>query len=432
MKKYILITLTTFILILQISCKEEIISFDGQNSSSVTINWQNSFGGKDFDDISSIIKTSDGGYMAVGSSLSSDWDYWVLKFDADFNLLWERKFGGTNADFGKCIVETESNNYVIAGYSNSTDGNITLNKGGYDIWIIKISSEGVLVWQKNYGGTGSETITEESILTTNLGGYVFSATTTSDDYDVIGQKGGADIWLVNINDTSEIVWAKTYGGADDDFSNRIKYTPDGSYMLSNIVQSVGGDILYNYDKKDIWLARINSSGDIMWQKTIGGTGTESQCDITMTSDGGIIVMTQTSSKDGEVQKNYGNKDIWFSKIDATGNIVWNTIFGGSLDENSGEIIQLSDGGYLASISSNSIDYFLGFNYGKKDICLIKLSETGTIEWTKIFGGTDDEYSNSLLELSSNSILVTANSKSEDFDITKHIGGFDFWLFTVNY
>jgi len=433
MKKSIFkISVFIIFIVLQLSCKEEVITFQGQNSSSVTLEWQNVFGEKDFDDISSVIPTSDGGYIAIGSSLSSDWNYWVLKFDVDLNLLWQKKYGGTNADFGRSIIETKDNDFVIIGYSNSADGHITINHGGYDVWVLKIDALGNILWQKSFGGTGQDYVTEESIVQADIDGYVFSATTNSDDYDISAANGGTDVWVVNINDSANIMWDKSFGGTDDDFSGRIKLTSDSLYYLCNLTNSKNGNVNFNYGGKDVWLLRINQLGDVMWQKTIGGTGTENQSDIDMTSDGGVIVMSQTNSEDGEVQYNYGDKDIWFSKINSSGNVEWNTVFGGSFEEAIGDIHQLEDGSFLSICISASSDYYLGANYGKKDICLVKLTASGTLEWTKVFGGADDEYCNSILPISNNSLLVASVTKSIDEKISGHIGGFDFWFFKVSY
>lgn len=425
---YILLSL----LLLLMSCKEEIINFEGQNSANVTIEWQNSFGEKDFDEISEIIRTNDGGFIAIGSALSNDWNYWVLKFDSDLNLIWEKKYGGSRADFGKSIIETYDGNFVINGYSSSSDGNISVNNGNYDVWIAKIDVEGNIIWEKSYGGSGSEFVTEESLIKSKLGGYVFTATTNSNDIDVSKNYGGNDVWVVNINDSANIVWEKTYGGTKDDFSNRIKLTADSSYYLSNIVLSDDNNISFNYGGKDIWLFRINQLGDLLWQKNIGGSGTENQCDFTTTTDNGIILTLQTNSKDGDIQENYGFKDICYIKLDANGKIEWHKVFGGSLDEAVGDIKQLSDGSFVSVCKTSSTDYYIGFNYGKNDICAIKLNSGGELEWTKILGGSNDEYSNSLLEFSSNELLVAGVTNSEDYDIENHIGGFDFWLFKLQY
>jgi hypothetical protein len=420
-----------FLLILY-SCEDKIITFQGQNSTSVTIDWQGTFGAKDFDDVSEILPTADGGYIVIGSTLNIDWNFWVLKFDHELNLLWEKNYGGSNADFGKAIIETGDGNFILIGYTNSIDGNITINNGAYDVWVVKIDNNGSIIWQNCYGGSGNETVGEESIIPADIGGYIFTATSNSQDFDITEYIGGNDIWVVNINDSSQIVWDKTFGGTSDDFSNSIKLTSDSLYILSNFVTSTDGDINYNYGGKDIWLIRINQIGDLMWQKTIGGTNTENQCDMEVTSDAGLIVMTQTNSEDGDIQYNYGFKDIWYSKINATGNIEWNLVFGGSLEESLGDIKQLSDGSFVSVCESSSDDYYLGHNFGKVDICLVKISTAGDLEWTKVMGGSDDDHCNSLLEASDNSLIVAASTKSEDFNVLSHIGGFDFWLLKVQY
>jgi len=434
MKKYKFTIISLIISIFcLVSCSKNNINFQGENSASVTIGWQKTFGDIDFDEIYQIIKTSDGGYIAVGTKLIDiNWDFWVLKFDSQDSLQWQQIYGGANTDIANSVVETDDGGFLVMGYTNSYDGNISVTKGNYDVWIIKIDNAGQLIWNQNYGGTANESTEYKSLIKTIDNNFIFAATTQSTDYDVAKSNGAKDIWVVKIDSIGKIIWERTYGGSGNDFAETIKAANDSTYFVCNISDSFDGMVDFNYGDKDVWIMKLNFTGNLIWQKTLGGNRVENYATLDLTQDGGFVVMNSTNSNDGDIPKNYGELDVLFTKFNASGVIQWRKIYGGSSNENIGDIMQTSDGGYLATVKSSSSDGYLGSNNGKDDLWFLKLASTGEIEWTKILGGSKDEFALSFIQTSDNTLIVAGTSNSDDIDISKHIGGFDLWLFELKY
>jgi uncharacterized delta-60 repeat protein len=174
-------------------------------NSTGSLQWQKCLGGTSGDYAFSIQLTPDGGYILAGETFSNDgdvtgnhggYDAWIVKLNSTGSLEWQKALGGTVSDEARSIQITPDGSYIMAGYSYSTDGNVTGNHGSDDVWIVKLSSTGILQWQKSLGGTNYDIA--NSIQTTLDGGYIVAGYTHSNDYNVTGYHGGNDYWVVKL------------------------------------------------------------------------------------------------------------------------------------------------------------------------------------------------------------------------------------------
>ncbi len=357
------------------------------------------------------------------------------------SIIWQKNLGGSGDEFGYVVRTTSDGGYIVGGNtSSSADGDMTgTNKGGNDIWIVKLDDSGAISWQKNYGGSGNDNIYD--LQKTSDGGYIFAGVTTSSaNGDVTGtNKGLNDLWVVKLTATGAISWQKNYGGSQSENAYAIQQTTDGGYILSGITgSSVSGDVTgANKGGSDIWLLKLTSTGTISWQKNYGGSANEYGYSVKQTTDGGYIVCGLTgSSASGDVSgTNKGLTDVWVLKLTSTGTISWQKNYGGASSESSFEIQQTTDGGYvLCGISRSSASGDIsGINNGSDDAWIVKLSSTGTISWEKSFGGTGGEYAYSIKQTTGGGYIVagyTSSSASGDiFGISN--GGNDAWIFYLN-
>lgn len=145
-----------------------------------------------------------------------------------------------------------------------------------------------------------------------------------------------------------IQWQKSLGGIDNDQAYSIQQTADGGYIISGGSQSNDGDVTGNHGSVDCWITKMNNSGAIQWQKSLGGSIQEDAFSIKQTTEGGYIVTGYTNSNDGDVSGLHGQvatfKDGWVIKLDAIGNIQWQKCLGGSDNDGLGSIQQTKDGG----------------------------------------------------------------------------------------
>ena len=398
------------------------------------IEWQKSLGGSDDDIASSIQQTADGGYIIVGSSYSNDGDvtenqgnddFWIVKLDDLGIIEWQNSFGGSSRDIAYSVQQTPDGGYIVAGESFSNDGDVTGNQGLYDFWIIKLDDQGVLVWQKTLGGSGQDLL--RSIQHTNDNGYIVAGISSSTDGDVTGNHGDFDIWVVKLNEDGNLQWQKSYGGSESDFAYSVQQTTDGGYIVAGGSYSNDGDVTGNHGDGDYWVLKLNSTGNIQWQKTLGGTNWETARSIQQTLDGGYIICGESSSTDGDVTGNHEYYDFWVVKLTESGTIEWQQSYGGSALEVAYSVQQTIDGGYVIAGYSNSTDEDITANYGGKDYWVVKISAVGIIEWQRSMGGSSDEEANSIQQTLDGGYIIAGYTESNDAEVSVNHGGADYWV-----
>src|SRR5579883_732980 len=193
------------------------------------------------------------------------------------SIQWQKVYGGSGDDEATSIQQTKDGGYIVGGFSNSNDGDVTGNHGLYDYWITKIDSTGNIQWKKSLGGSFN-------------------------DGTHVGQNG----------------YDVAIGGLYDVF---IRQTKDGGYIVSGISESsdqqVTGHHLYtepNYTTTDYWVVKLDATGNIQWEKSLGGSYYDGATGAQQTSDGGYIVVGFTESADGDVTGGYGQADYWVVKL----------------------------------------------------------------------------------------------------------------------
>ncbi|MGB9940735.1 PKD domain-containing protein [Methanosarcina sp.] len=398
------------------------------------IEWQKCLGGQSFDYGSSIEQTSDGGYIVAGGSYSIDGnvtgnhgsqDSWVVKLDKSGDVVWEKCLGGSSSDYGSSIEQTSDGGYIVAGFSNSIDGNVTGNHGSQDSWVVKLDESGDLVWQKCLGGSSPDY--GNSIEQTSDDGYIFVGFSNSTDGNVTGNHGGKDSWVVKLGESGDVVWEKCLGGSSSDFGSSIEQTSDGGYVVAGGSGSNDGDVTGNHGSQDAWIVKLDESGDVVWQKCLGGSSSESASSIEQTSDGGYIVAGYSNSNDGNVTGNHGSQDSWVVKLDESGDVVWQKCLGGSSIDYGRSIEQISDGGYIFVGYSGSNDGDVTGNHGSHDSWVVKLDESGDVVWQKCLGGSSIDYGRSIEQISDGGYIVAGYSGSNDGDVTGNHGNDDYWV-----
>ena len=248
-------------------------------NASGAVQWNQTYGGTDYDYAYSVIQTSDGGYAMVGETNSSGAggsDFWLIKTDTTGNMQWNKTYGGTGADTGVAVVQNSDGGYALAGRTSS------FGAGGNDIWLIKTDATGNMLWNKTYGGPGTEQ--GNAMVQTSDGGYAIFSPTTS-----FSTGGGQDVWLVKTDSMGNMLWNKTYGGPGNETAVYLIQTSDGGYALTGTTTSFGAG------GRDVLLIKTDASGNTMLNRTYGGTNNDDGYSMIETSDGGYMIVGQTRS-----------------------------------------------------------------------------------------------------------------------------------------
>lgn len=398
------------------------------------IEWQKSYGGSLLDGASMISRTSNGEYIVVGESESNDgdisnsqgsFDYWILKIDGTGNIIWQKSLGGSGFDGVSSLDITSDNGYIIAGTSDSNDGDVTNNNGSYDFWVVKLDDNSNIIWQKSLGGSNNEFA--RAIQQTSDGGYIVAGSSYSNDGDLSTNNGNSDFWIVKLTSSGSIEWEKSLGGTFNEEAWSIRETSDNNFIVLGMSNSDNGDVTENNGSLDLWIVKLSPVGDLLWQKSLGGSHNETARSIRETPDSGFIIVGGSRSNDGDLSSNNGFDDYWIVKTDSLGNIIWQKSFGGSLGDVAQSVQLTSNGEYVICGQSFSDDGDVLGNHGSSDSWVLKLNSVGDLIWQKSLGGSDQDAGSHIEQTSDQGFIVTGFSQSTDGDLTSNNGLSDYWV-----
>lgn len=332
-------------------------------------------------------------------------DAWIIKLDIAGNIEWERMLGGSGNENLFYVEEDALGNFICGGGTYSSDGDIPINKGSMDYWAVKLDASGNTLWSKTFGGSGSDKA--QDIEATSDGGYILGGESWSNDGDVTNGSGNNDYWLVKLDANGVIEWETTVGGASYEGATSIQEQSNGDYIVVGLTYSTNGDFA-NITQKgggDLGFVRLNSNGVVQYVNLYGGSAQDGRQALTIEEADGIVIASRTLSSDQDVPNNNGSNDYWVFKIDTTGNILWSKTYGGSGNDQFMDIRKTLDGGYILNGYSNSTDGDIKNNKGGYDIWSIKLDVNGDLEWERSIGGKNDDEGTAVVETSLNEFLL---------------------------
>jgi hypothetical protein len=350
------------------------------------------YGGSADDSPVQILSTLDNGYILLCETFSNDGsvqgnhgdiDFWVVKIDSVGGIQWQKCFGGSSQDMpGRQIIETIDTSYLILGSTASVDGDVSGNHGIFDFWLVKLDKNGNILFQKCYGGSNIENGRGMNLLCD--GGMLLYGFAGSHDGDVQCDFHGGlyDAWIVKVDSGGQIIWERCYGGSGRDVFGSIVELPDSTLVCVGITDSNDGQVSGNHGSWDIWLVNIDSDGNIIWQKCIGGSKNESCIFGKISSDTNIFIGGETYSNDGNVSGNHSLypafSDGWLVKLSREGNLMWQLCLGGEGNENVGDEIELG-GGKITVLGctefSNNTGNVSCNIHGASDVWLLSLLDT---------------------------------------------------------
>jgi len=361
----------------------------------VDVLWAKTYGGLERDNAKVVRQTSEGGYIVAGNTESgSQWDISLMKLKIDGSISWQKTYGGTHDDLVFSCEQTSDGGYIVAGTTAFTSSSTEVT----DIWLFKVDSSGNIEWQQKFGG-GSGDVNYEaaySVHQTLDGGYIATG------YMQIAT-GNYDVWVARLDSSGAVVWQKQYGGSGSDLAYSIDETSDSGFIVAGYGTFTSGS--------EAWILKLNSDGSVAWQKQYGGSNYDTSMSVKQTSDGGYIVAAYSTSF-------AGNGDIWILKLNSDGSVAWQNKYGGTSTDYPQSIEQTKDGGYIITgyilLSGENINSFV-----------LKLDPDGVVEWGNNYGGLYTELSSSVWQTSEGGYLIAGQT-----DLTG-TGNEDFWILRLD-
>ncbi len=402
------------------------------------IEWQHVLGGHKMASARDVVSTPDGGFIVAGqiesdiaiSEACIYGDIWLTKLSSRGNVEWQQNYGSSGFDEAYAVVCTNDGGYVVTALSASCDFNYSGRINNGDARVLKLNGNGEVEWDVTLGGSEFDIL--NSVVQTSDNGFVLAGFTESSDYDIAMNKGKADGWIVKLNQSGDMEWQYTYGGSDYDELYSITQTLDGGFALCGYTESCNGDVSKNHGSGDLWVLKIDNKGILEWEKSLGGGNNDVGYALVQSADNGILVVGFTESVDGHVSNHHDKEDVWIVKLDVSGNLEWEKSMGGSGYDTATSVINSGSDGYIVTGWTESDNGDIGINKGGSDIWIVKLNYAGSVEWEQTIGGSDWDVACSVTSSDNNSFVLAGFTSSSDGDVNKHhTGEWNAWVVKLN-
>ncbi len=349
-------------------------------SEAASLLWERTYGGTG-DDRAFAARPVEDGYIVVGSSTSFGQNKtvaWVIRLDGDGDAVWNRTFiqeDCLGSEF-RCVLILDDEFLLV--------GNSFLSSGGIVGYLVKVDGDGNPLWNttlKAHEGVNK----------------LFSAQRTDSGFVLVGlagelSGGNSDVWLVNTDVDGNVVWNRTFDDSADDAGRAVAYVKDKGYLVAGYTDVSGSG---NYD---FLLLKIDTSGNVLWNRTYGGQQSDKAYAITVTS-GACIVAGDTRSQGN------GESDAWVVKVDLNGNLRWAKTVGGDGFDAPTYVAVAPDGGYVVGGTTFS------FGNGQRDFWLFKLDVAGDVLWSRTVGRSGYEESYVVVALADDKFLLAGWTNS---------------------
>ncbi|WP_310556178.1 LamG-like jellyroll fold domain-containing protein [Flavobacterium sp.] len=452
------------------------------------LKWAKAMGGAFSDDSKSVVVDAAGNIYTTGSfqdtvdfdpnagvfnlTSAGSFDIFVSKLDATGNLVWAKAMGGTSAEIAYKISLDATGNVYTAGYFSDTadfdpnigDSNLT-SAGSTDIFISKLDASGNFVWAKKMGGLSTDlafsifTDTAGNVYTTGYFQGIADFDPSTSVLNLTSNGGSYDIFVSKLDTSGNLVWAKAMGSTGNDIGYDVSADAAGNVHTTGYFNgtvdfdpNIGVSNLTSSGGQDIFVSKLDASGNLVWAKKMGGGTGDLGLSIIVDNAGNVYTtgyFQGTADFDPNAAVSSltasGSADIFISKLDTTGNIVWAKAMGGTL----------TDIGYDVDVDATGNVYTTGYfqgtadfnpsagitnltTAGGQDIFVSKLDVAGNLVWAKAIGGSSNDVGNGIRVDASGNVYTTGYFQGTvDFDpnsgtsnITS-VGGQDIFVHKMN-
>lgn len=356
------------------------------------------YGGEGNDHAVKAVQSRNGDFIVTGFTESfgeGKIDIWVMRTDRRGNEKWRVYLGGEYNDWPNAMIETRDGHIVVAGHQEKSVGSSREPKLVNDAWVIKLDRKGKEVWSHTFGGFKNDEA--NSIVEMEDGSYAIAG------YSGTYSRGKSDIWVIRLDKQGEKMWAKNFGGTQNDEANAVAVTEDGNIVLTGYTSSYGNG------KADLLIMAITPTGEEIWRRNYGSTGNETGESIVVTPDRHLLVAGWTGS---DPEKSLEG---WVMKLDMDGYQEWDKTFGLTRKDVFYDIAYLRDESF--AVSGYSTDPATG----NKALWAARMSSLGELQWEKRYQGESDDWGHSIVATDDGGFLIAGGTRSYA------VGESDMWL-----
>jgi uncharacterized delta-60 repeat protein len=380
--------------------------------------WDKTFGGSEDDSGASVIVTPDNCYLIIGNTMSfgvGKGDIWLIKVDENGNEVWNKTFGGPSFDSGASIIVTPDSSLLVVGSTES------YGAGGEDVWLIKTDVNGNKVWDKTFGGLEDDS--GASVIAASEDSFIIAGQTESDIFNNVSHPIG--IWLINVDTAGNLQWQNTFGGSNDYGAKAVAMTPEGGCIVLGNIDSHFNSDYSAWIEGDIILIETDSKGIKICEKTFGGSNGTIGNSIVVIPDGSYIVAGSTYYYVGTdallfnftLSHSSENPTLHYEFSPTFLENTWTKTYGGDYWDCAYWMEQTKEGGYVLAGATNSC------GSGKRDVYLVKTDSSGTADWSRTYGGSNNEEAFSVQQTLDGGYIIAgymeySGSANADFYLVK--------------
>ena len=358
-------------------------------------------------------------------------DLLLIKYSATAQLEWSKTYGGSLDDRGHSLVQMTDGGYALLGYSMSSDIDASNNEGQHDNWVLRVDAQGELMWEKSFGFSGHDHA--YSIIATQDGGLLFNGFLDVTSSGGLGStsKGGrhgvGEFWVHKIDTSGNIQWRRFYGGTSNDRSYAAVETDEGDFVIVGTTESTDVDISSPRGDYDVWVIKIAEDGTLLWERSFGGTEYEGSNAVWLDSKQVLHVFGNTFSTDKDISSPLGSSDFWLISVDQSGNLLTENTFGGTAFDLGRDLLIDQHNQFWLTGYSRSSDIDLSENHGDNDIVLLQLDKNKFPKQHFSLGGSGLDIAHAIVELPLGGILVVGSTESVDGPFANNRGDKDIFL-----
>lgn len=352
-------------------------------------------------------------------------DAWLIRLDRNGTLLWERIYGGSETDYGLSCRNLPDGGAAVLGTTGSFDGDVTGYHGSGDMWFFVVGPDGNIRWDRALGGDRTDEGGDFVVLPD--GGYILCGYTMSHTGDVPRHFGEGDLWLIRLTADGRMVWSQTYGGSRRDSGTSVIMTRNQTIVACGNTNSSDGMVSGNRTSSDVWVIKTDLNGTLLWEKAYGGSGLDWGHSVVELTSGDLMVAAVTNSGDGDVGMNHGAADVWLMRLKPDGTMVWSRTYGGSFSDNVWKLEPSpTDGAYFIG-DSYSVDGVFTGNRGEADLLVGEVDKDGTLLWHRQMGGSSVDRGSWIKRTLENTLLLAGMTASSDGDVSGNHTSGDLWF-----